>query len=367
MKKIKVLVLHPPMYPINHKFFNLLAKEVDLMVVNIGEYPMLHMKWKSEHFLQEADYLLKIYGRGALSIKNQLNMKWIKNLIYFKPDIVLSIAFWIPSLYAAILKRLFNYKLIIVTDANDETDKNLSSLKKFIRKIICKNTDAVISASPMSTNYLKKICKTNIYESYQTIDMEEWIREIELLPNKNLLREKLNLPKEKIILLGVGSFIEKKNWEMVFETIADIDNVFVVLIGSGELKQKYLELVNKKNLREKVLILDRKEGKELKEYFKASDVFVLPSLYDQFGYVVMEAMASKLAVIVSKNAGVSSIIEDKKHGMIINPYKTFENELLYTIDNLYLFQKDAFELAKKFTLQNKIKEYKNIFLNVLGE
>ena len=43
-RKIKVLFLHPPLYPINHKIFNELSEFIDLMVISFGKQPGLN-KW----------------------------------------------------------------------------------------------------------------------------------------------------------------------------------------------------------------------------------------------------------------------------------------------------------------------------------
>ncbi len=361
---MKVVILHPPLYPIDHKFFNILGKHVDLVVYNFGEYPRLHKNWTSNKFRNEnTSYKMKIFGKGPLSFKTQVNPSMLVHLIKDQPDVVISVAFWIPSFYASIMRNILGFKFLIKTDAISATDDNISKIKKFIRKIICKNTDIVISASPLTTQYLKSLCKNiSIRQSLQTIDVDDWNHEINKLPDKTILRDELNLQKDKIILLGVGGFTEKKNWDVVFKHMKQLDNCQFILIGEGSLEEKYQSEIKKRGLIDRITIISRKEGVDLIKYFKASDIFIFPSLFDQFGYVVPEALASRLPVICTEYAGASSLIKNGYNGYVIDPNKCFLREIKIIITNFEQFQKNAFLSIKKLTLENKVNE----FLTILG-
>ena len=358
----KVVILHPPLYPVDHKFFNLLGKYVDLTVYNFGAYPKLHQTWKSADFISEDNnYKLKIFGNGIIDMKTQLNPKVLLNLFRDKPDVVISVAFWIPSLYASLLKNILNFKFIIKTDAINATDKNISNLRYKIRKIICKNTDAFISASDLSSEYLQNLCSNvAVKKSLQTIDIQEWRANVEKLPNKQTLRDELDLPKNKTILLGVGGFTAKKNWVSVFKQMKVLDNCIFVLVGFGEDKEKYDKFILENNLEDRVKIISRKDGLELVKYYKASDIFMFVSLYDQFGYVVPEALTSNLAVICSSTTGASSLIEDGYNGFVVEPTKDFNKEINLIIKDLKTFQDNAYKSIKKNSLDSKVKEYLEI-------
>lgn len=359
---MKVVVLHPPLYPINHALFNLLGQYVDLTVYNFGEYPRLHENWSIYNFQKQVkNYEIKIFGSGPISYRTQIDPRFILELKKDKPEIVISVAFWFPSLYASLLKKIFGYTFLISTDAILETEKNISKTRKFIRRIICRNTDAFISASNLTSEYLSYLYPNiDIKFSLQTIDVNTWTRALNSLPRKRLLRDELDLPTDKTILLGVGGFTVKKNWEAVFNQMEELNDCIFILIGSGELKNEYENRINM-DLKDKVRVVSRKEGIELKKYFKASDIFIFPSLYDQFGYVVLEALSSGLPVVCSKNAGASSLIQDGKNGFVIDPNKEFSDEIKIIISNLEGFQQAAPHTMEKFTLENKAEEMLDIF------
>jgi len=362
---MKVVVLHPPLYPIDHKFFNLLGKYVDLTVYNFGEYPRLHQGWKSVNFVNEKNsYKIKFFGKGAISLKTQLNPSMLWHLAKDKPDVVISVAFWIPSLYASLVKKILGFKFLIKTDAITATDKSISRSRYRIRKIICKNTDAFISASDLTSEYLKILCpKVPIELSLQTIDIEEWLNNIDTLPNKNILRKELNIPQDKTILLGVGGLTEKKNWMAVFRQMKHLDDCYFVLVGAGKEEKNYRDYIEEHNLDNVIKLISRKEGIELVKYFKMADIFIFPSLYDQFGYVVPEALASGLPVICTEKSGASSLIKDGLNGYIVDPHQDFYNEIKLVITNLKSFQENALLSIGKYSLSNKVEEY----LNILGK
>jgi len=359
---MKVILLHPPMYSINHKFYNLLAKEVDLIVYQFGEHPVYHKHWTSDTIRQDKlNYKLKIYGKGHVTNLKLLNPSFILDIVKEKPDIVLSIAFWIPNVYIAILKSICRFKFLILTNTIDKTEKNSSRLKNFFRQYMASKTDLFISASDLTTNYLKsQFPNTNIVLSTQTMDVTLWKEQLSELQLKDELRKKLSLPKNKKIMLGVGNFIEKKNWKSVLNSLDNIENIYFILIGSGEQQKEYESIINEKKLKNKVKLVSRKDGKELLEYFKASDFFIFPSYYDQFGFVVPEALASGLPVICTKNAGTVTFINHLENGYIVNPYDDFQEAILYTIKNLNLMENKAFKSIEHFTIENRVQEFVEI-------
>ncbi len=178
----------------------MLGKHVDLIIYNFGEYPRLHQNWVSCNFKDEKNtYKTKLFGKGAISFKTQINPTMLYHLVKDKPDIVIGVAFWIQSLYASTIKNFLAYKFIITTDAIFATEKNISSIRKIIRKFICWNTNAVISASQLTTEYLEFLCpNTPVFKSLQTTNINEWNDELMQLPEKILYERSLTYHKIRI-------------------------------------------------------------------------------------------------------------------------------------------------------------------------
>lgn len=364
---MKVLVLHPPMYPVNYDFYNYLGESVDLTIFQFGEYPSDHPSWTANSLKKmRKNFKLQVFGTGSDSLKNQFYSLNINQIRLVKPNIVLSIAFWLPSFYFSLLSRILNFKFLILTNAIDATEQQNTFFRDLYRKTICLNTTCFISASSKTSLYLQSLCiKNQIELSIQTIEVKNWRKNILALDSKQKLRLKLKLPQDKIILLGVGNFIHKKNWISVLHMMKEEENCIFVLIGGGENYADYNSYIVKNELKSKVIMLDRKEGIELKKYFKSSDIFILPSLFEQFGFVVLEALASDLPVLCSNNAGASSLIVDGYNGYVFNPKENANSYLKKIINNLDIFQSNAFKSVENKTLKNRAHEFHTIFKKVL--
>lgn len=364
---MKVVFLHPPLYPVNYQFCNFLGKHVELVVYQYGNSPSDHPQWTNEHLASlKNNFKIKIFGSGIDSIKNQFNYKILTELNKDKPDIVISVAFWFPSLFAVLLKSILNFKFIIVTDAIKITENKNSVLREKIRKYIASKTDRFISSSELTSSYLKEITmNNNINLSIQTIDVNTWKKEISQLENKDYLKEKLLLPKDKTIILGVGNFYYKKNWLSAIKSMINVEEAVLILIGSGEEKVDYLNFIKQESLENKVIILDRKEKNELKEYFKTSDLFILPSILETFGFVVVEALASGLPVLCSKYTGASSLIINSYNGIIIDSKEDFSIDIKNAINNLEYMRPNAYKSIENLTLENRADEFYSIFKDVL--
>ena len=110
---------------------------------------------------------------------------------------------------------------------------------------------------------------------------------------------------------------------------------------------------------------------ELHYIYQIAHVFVLPSLYEPFGLVVLEAMAKGRAVIVSDKVGISSVIKSGKDGIIV-PYgnvKRLVEEIDFLLQNpkkREKIRKDARKTAKRYTWNKIAKKYVEAYCEVLG-
>ncbi|MFR4520706.1 MAG: glycosyltransferase family 4 protein, partial [Fusobacterium sp.] len=129
--------------------------------------------------------------------------------------------------------------------------------------------------------------------------------------------------KENIILTVGRLGTKEKNTELLLESLKEIDlkDWKVVLIGSEtEELLKYKEKYFKENpdLKEKIIFTGEiKDRKELYEYYNKSKVFVLPSKWESFGIVMVEAMAFGNYVITSNTCAANDITNHNTIGKII--------------------------------------------------
>ena len=133
--------------------------------------------------------------------------------------------------------------------------------------------------------------------------------------------EKFGVPKDAVKALYVGRITKEKNipfllkmWEEYIKE-KNFPDIYLILIGEGNLKTKAKELYNS-NIRYIGPVI----GEKLSQFYASSDFFIFPSLTDTLGQVVMESQASALPVIVSDKGGPQGLVnKEKPSGFIIDP------------------------------------------------
>lgn len=156
----------------------------------------------------------------------------------------------------------------------------------------------------------KKIIKNNSYEIIKNaIDLERFSFDRKI---RSVYRERYNF-QEKFVVGHIGRFAIQKNHEFlidIFEQICKLkENAELVLIGDGELKDKIIEKVKKKNLQERVHFWGIRS--DTAELLNMMDIFVLPSFFEGLPVVGVEAQATGLPVIcsdkIAKELPISSL------------------------------------------------------------
>ena len=113
-----------------------------------------------------------------------------------------------------------------------------------------------------------------------------------------------------------GGDWERKGLLYVIEALSLLPrpDVKLVVVGSGD-RKFYGQLAELKQVRERILFISHSSN--LWEYYAASDLFVFPTIYEPFGLVIVEAMASGLPVITSRVAGAADVIIDEVNGLLL--------------------------------------------------
>ncbi len=120
---------------------------------------------------------------------------------------------------------------------------------------------------------------------------------------------------EKLKLLFVGQITQRKGISYLIESFNALKSQNVELHITGGLFQGYKIPEFLKG--DRIYYTGRVVDAELPAVYRNADIFVLPSLVEGFGLVLLEAMASGLPVITTPNSGGPDIIENGKEGFIV--------------------------------------------------
>lgn len=134
-------------------------------------------------------------------------------------------------------------------------------------------------------------------------------------------RRKFALPEEKLVLY-VGRLVYEKGIHVfvnaVPKVLGKVDAKFVV-VGNGYMRDPLSNLVKSMGLAHKVVFTGFVDDETLKNLQRCADVSVVPSLFEPFGIVALEAMAAKSPVVVSDTGGLSEIVEHDVDGVKVYP------------------------------------------------
>jgi len=130
-------------------------------------------------------------------------------------------------------------------------------------------------------------------------------------------RNKYALPQEKIVLF-VGRMVYEKGVHVLVNAapkVLEKANAKFIIVGNGYMKDQLSTIVNNTGLAHKVMFTGFVDDETLRKLQKCADASVVPSLFEPFGIVALEAMAAKSPVVVSDTGGLSEIVNHDVDGV----------------------------------------------------
>lgn len=152
------------------------------------------------------------------------------------------------------------------------------------------------------------------------------------------MREEMLFEKDDIVITMTGRLWEQKNPMVLIKAANEVINkhnkkVKFVFVGDGDLKDEMESYIAEHNLTGSVNLLGWRD--DVPSILKASDIFVLPSLWEGMPLAILEAMATGLPCVVSNITGNDKLIYENENGYLFEPSndKDLANKLIDLIDN----------------------------------
>ena len=176
------------------------------------------------------------------------------------------------------------------------------------------------------------------------------------------------VPKEAPIILGVGRLEYVKDFATLIKAFAIVRQSLksrLVIIGDGRVRGELQRLVNELGLEDEVSLPGFSNNPYA--YMKNADVFVLSSVYEGFGNVLVESLAVGTPVVSTDCPGPAEILEYGKYGRLVGVHDAngLARAILATLSepvDLQLLQ----QRANDFPLDGIVEKYLNT-LNQLGK
>ena len=358
---MKILFLTNIPSPYRVHFFNELGKSCKLTVVFEGRFATNRNKiWQSEEAYHFTPVFLKSIRLGADTF---LSFKIIR-LLKQKWDVVILGGYSTPTDMLAIeYMRLKKIPFYIETDGGLIHSDNKFKFK--IKKHFITAASGYFSSGKETTKFLKHYGAdiSKIYEyPFSSLEAKDILPVLLPAEQKQILRKELKIKEDKIII-SVGRFVHCKGYDILLKAAVNFPKDMGIYIIGAEPTQEYLKLQKDLNLTN-VHFVGFQNKESLKKWYRAADVFVLPTREDIWGLVINEAMAQGLPVITTDKcvAGLE-LIKEGQNGYIVpvENIKALANAItkIFTQDYKTMGQK-SLEIIKPYTIENMAKKHLEI-------
>ena len=230
----------------------------------------------------------------------------------------------------------------------------------FLKQYIKQNTQFIVKSN-LAKKFLvdKGIEQFNVHTLGVGIDTQ-MLASNRVVCNDEIYR-KMAADKDAIKILYVGRFEERRNIRFIIDVFQKVqvqnDKVKLYMIGAGEKEyvQSCFSYINELGLKDKVIWQEKMEQKFLSGIYQMADFFVLPTEYEIFGMVLLEAMYYKTVVLTTQNGGSSTVMCNGKNGYVLQTKdpRQWANVITETYKDkgkMKMIQNNAHEvIGKKYT------------------
>jgi glycogen(starch) synthase len=120
------------------------------------------------------------------------------------------------------------------------------------------------------------------------------------------------IDKDEKIVLFLGRITMQKGPEYFLgaakKVLEFMDNVKFVMVGSGDMMHRAIEMAAELGIGHKVLFTGFLRGQDVQKIYRMADLYVMPSVSEPFGITPLEALGNDVPVIISKQSGVSEVL-----------------------------------------------------------
>ena len=219
-------------------------------------------------------------------------------------------------------------------------------ISNLLSKFVCKRASQGIAISYAVKNYLIK--RGEIPRSY-TIDVVYYGFQKESSANSVGLKSMSNLMTDQISNFKIGTIgrlVPQKDHPTLLiafsEVLKSFPNTKLYVVGDGYLQKDLIELSKSIGINDKVHWLGKTE--HINEFLSKIDLFILPSKYEGFGLVLLEAMVAKKPIIAANNSAIPEVLGKSYYGL----FSTGDTKALAQMINSAISDKNFSERLVQF-------------------
>ncbi|MCB2194339.1 MAG: glycosyltransferase family 4 protein [Bacteroidetes bacterium] len=306
-------------------------------------------KWHYDNatFLAKKGYQVVVFTNTKSELADELKKSALVKCIQLK---VSNFSFLNPLRIIQLnhyLKKI-NPKTVIVNLPSDLKLIGISTYLYKSQKIIYRRGSAIpIKNSFLNRFLFKKVIsgvianseatKKTILENNPKLFPQDKIEVIYNGIEINTIDNDLEKNHNEIILGHIGRFSKEKNQRFLILVAQELIKKGIpfkmILGGDGNDFREIKDFVSKANLEDKIILPGFINNND--NFLKSIDIFLLPSIWEGFGYVTVEAMAYKKPVIAFNVGSNPEIIQDENTGFLVTPFELdqFVDKIIFLFEN----------------------------------
>lgn len=363
MKKILFLTNYPSPYRV--RFFDELAKYADVTVL------FADRKEKQKH--RNADWYIRGEGKfHAVQLQKHVAavgrfdlctdvIQWVKQ----KYDQIVVCGYSNPTMILA-MAYMRSHKIPFCMEVDGGLIREENKIKYLVKKNLVCMADQWLSTGRHTTKYLVHYGAREdrvIHYPFSSLYEKDILSQVVSREEKLELRTELEIP-EKRMGLAIGQFIHRKGFDVLMHAARELDKDTGIYIVGGEATDEYRQLREELGV-SNVHFLGFQPKERLARFYKAADLFVLPTREDIWGLVINEALAYGLPTITTDRcvAGLE-LIEDGVNGYIVpvGDADALAEKIKAVLEaDLEKMGQAALERVRPYTLENMAKTHADIF------
>jgi glycosyltransferase involved in cell wall biosynthesis len=248
----------------------------------------------------------------------------------------------------------------------------VKNISKTIEQYLVQYTDITICETQ---NDLKAAIANKIADKNKSVVISNGVNltKYSNLKKNTELMNNLGLSSNYFVVGNISRFDVQKNQKLIIQAayylIKKYPDMRFILVGDGKTMNSMREYARDANLGEYVIFTG--ELNNLEDYYSIFDIFVLPSLWEGMPYALLEAMASRKAIICSKIPNLLEVVKNNHSALTIDPYDM--DDLFKQITVLYKNRELREKIAENAMLDSTdydeteiIKKIEKVYKGVLG-
>ena len=282
--------------------------------------------------------------KNPVSFSNAKNLRipiqkgLIKTIKNTNPDIIITDGFF-QWTYAPLIIKLFNKKVkhVMCYEGWQHTERNMQFFRIWYRKLAMKLIDSICCNGILSKKYVESLGypSEKISLGNMAADTSFFSKKSSEITQCDIdsFRKRMNL--KGTVYCFSGRLVQLKGIKelvVAWKNFSINKNVTLFIIGDGPLKEELESYINDNNL-SNIIFAGFVNYVDLPIYYKASDIFIIPTLQDNWSLVVPEAMACELPIMSSIYNGCYPELVTKENGWIFDPLDKANMES--TLSNSY--------------------------------